>query len=159
VAPRFLEPMECLPVQTLPEGASWTYELKPDGYRTDVVRSGRRALLYSRRGVVLNERFPKIVALLSALPDGAVLDGELVALGPDGRPNFELLQDKGLAHIFYTLSTSSSIRVGISRRCPFQSGAKSCNPSSNGRTTSIFPASRTDLPLCSISSVLIGLRV
>ena len=30
---RFIEPMECLPVEKIPEGDLWTYELKLDGYR------------------------------------------------------------------------------------------------------------------------------
>jgi hypothetical protein len=39
----FIEPMECLPVPRVPEGAEWTYEIKLDGYRLEVVRSGRLA--------------------------------------------------------------------------------------------------------------------
>jgi bifunctional non-homologous end joining protein LigD len=30
---RFIKPMECLPVEKIPEGDNWTYELKLDGYR------------------------------------------------------------------------------------------------------------------------------
>jgi bifunctional non-homologous end joining protein LigD len=30
---RFIEPMECVPVEKIPEGELWTYELKLDGYR------------------------------------------------------------------------------------------------------------------------------
>jgi ATP-dependent DNA ligase len=41
----------------------------------------------------LNKKFPYIATALEDLPDGTVLDGELVALGPDGRPDFNLLQN------------------------------------------------------------------
>jgi ATP-dependent DNA ligase len=47
---RFIEPMECLPVEEIPEGELWTYELKLDGYRLVVVRTGGKVTLYSRRG-------------------------------------------------------------------------------------------------------------
>ena len=34
----FTEPMECKPVEDLPEGEGWTYEVKLDGYRAQAVR-------------------------------------------------------------------------------------------------------------------------
>jgi ATP-dependent DNA ligase len=89
----FIETMDCLPVSKLPEGPQWTYEIKLDGYRLEVVRRGRETTLYSRRQNVLNRKFPHIAAALRDLPDDTVIDGELVALGPDGRPDFNLLQN------------------------------------------------------------------
>ena len=93
----FIESMECLPVPNVPEGPEWTYEIKLDGYRLEAVRSVGRTILCSRRGNVLNKRFGFIAEALNYLPDGTVIDGELVALGPDGRPNFNLLQNFGSA--------------------------------------------------------------
>jgi ATP-dependent DNA ligase len=49
--------------------------------------------LYSRLGNVLNRKFPYIAAALEKLPDDTVLDGELVALGAEGRSDFNLLQN------------------------------------------------------------------
>jgi bifunctional non-homologous end joining protein LigD len=49
--------MECLPVTKLPEGPDWTYEIKLDGYRLEVVRAGGETTLYSRRQNVLNRKF------------------------------------------------------------------------------------------------------
>jgi len=89
----FIETMDCLPVPKIPEGPEWTYEIKLDGYRLEVVRSGGKTALYSRRQIVLNQKFNYIATALKDLPDGTVLDGELVALGPDGRPDFNLLQN------------------------------------------------------------------
>jgi hypothetical protein len=47
---QFIEPMECLPVSKLPEGTMWTWEIKLDGWRMEVVKTGGRVTLYSRRG-------------------------------------------------------------------------------------------------------------
>ena len=89
----FIEAMECLPVPKLPDGSEWTYELKLDGYRMEVVRAGTQTTLYSRRENVLKAKFPYIASALQALPQGTVIDGELVAHGPDGKPNFNMLQN------------------------------------------------------------------
>ena len=89
----FIETMDCLAVPKLPDGPEWTYEIKLDGYRLEVVRANRMTTLYSRRENVLNQRFPYIAAAFEDLPRETVIDGELVALGPDGRPDFNLLQN------------------------------------------------------------------
>jgi ATP-dependent DNA ligase len=85
--------MECLPVTRIPEGASWRHELKLDGYRMEAVRTGGTTTLYSRRENDLTPRFPRIASALEYLPADTVLDGELVALDSNGRPNFNLLQN------------------------------------------------------------------
>jgi ATP-dependent DNA ligase len=90
---RFIEPMECLPVEKIPEGELWTYELKLDGYRLVSVKTGGRVTLYSRRGIDLSTRFAYVTADLASLPDETVIDGELVALDEQGKPNFNLLQN------------------------------------------------------------------
>jgi ATP-dependent DNA ligase len=46
-----------LPVEKIPEGDNWTYELKLDGYRLQAVKAGGKVILYSRRGVDLTKRF------------------------------------------------------------------------------------------------------
>ena len=80
-AARFIEPMECLLVEKIPEGDLWTYELKLDGYRLVTVKTGGKVTLYSRRGTDLSKRFEHVTAGLASLPDETVIDGELVALG------------------------------------------------------------------------------
>jgi ATP-dependent DNA ligase len=91
-AAAFIEPMECLAVSKLPEGSQWIWEIKLDGYRAVAVKSGATTL-YSRNGKSLNRRFPYIVEPLRDLPDGTVVDGQIVALADDGRPVFNLLQN------------------------------------------------------------------
>jgi DNA ligase D-like protein (predicted ligase) len=89
----FIESMECLPVTTLPEGKEWSYEIKLDGFRLEAVKKSGRVTLYSRRGNVLNGKFPYIATALEQLPDDTVLDGEIVALDTSGRSDFGLLQN------------------------------------------------------------------
>jgi bifunctional non-homologous end joining protein LigD len=89
----FIETMDCLPVSKLPEGPKWTYEIKLDGYRLEIVRRGRQTTLYSRRRNVFNKKFPYIAAAMNDVPDDTVIDGEVVAIGADGRPDFNLLQN------------------------------------------------------------------
>ena len=74
-----------------------------DGFRLEAIRNGAETTLYSRNQNILNERFPYIAKALSGLPTGTILDGELVALDPDGRPNFNLLQNfrSAESHIIY----------------------------------------------------------
>ncbi|PYU19289.1 MAG: ATP-dependent DNA ligase, partial [Acidobacteria bacterium] len=88
----FIEPMECLGAANLPDGAEWIYEIKLDGYRAFAVKSGRTINLYSRRRKSFNSQYPYLIEALHDLPDGTVVDGEVVALDESGRPNFHLLQ-------------------------------------------------------------------
>jgi bifunctional non-homologous end joining protein LigD len=72
----------------------WVFELKYDGYRVLAGRaaSGVTRLLY-RSGVEATALFPELAAAVAALPFAAlVVDGEAVALDPEGRPSFGLLQ-------------------------------------------------------------------
>jgi ATP-dependent DNA ligase len=72
---------------------SGTFEIKFDGYRCVAVKRGSEVTLLSRNEKVLNKRFPKVVDALAPLGGDFVLDGELVAFDPQGRPSFQLLQN------------------------------------------------------------------
>ena len=85
----FIEPMECLAVTKIPDGAEWIYEVKLDGYRAIAVNSHERVFLYSRRRKNFNQHYPFIAEALKELPENTVVDGEIVVL--DGRIlNFSL---------------------------------------------------------------------
>ncbi|MGI4831353.1 MAG: non-homologous end-joining DNA ligase [Janthinobacterium lividum] len=103
--PGFIEPMQCLQVDRLPEGPEWIYEIKLDGYRAQAICDGKAVRLLSRNGLDLAVRFPTVASALShALPNGSVVDGELVALGPDGKPSFSLIQNSatsGATFVFF----------------------------------------------------------
>jgi DNA ligase D-like protein (predicted ligase) len=99
----FIESMECLPVPKIPDGPEWTYEIKLDGYRLEAVKAKGGITLYSRRRNVLNKKFHYIASALDSLPENTIIDGELVALGSDGHPDFNLLQNfrSAESHIIY----------------------------------------------------------
>src|SRR5947207_3094405 len=88
----FIEPMDCTPVPKLIEGPEWSYEIRLDGYRAVAVKSDRGVTLFSRRHKSFNHQYPHVVEALVELPEGTVVDGEIVALDESGRPNFNLLQ-------------------------------------------------------------------
>ncbi|MGO4105767.1 hypothetical protein AB4Y63_17650 [Leifsonia sp. YAF41] len=77
-------------------GPEWAFEVKWDSFRVQASVDGSEALLRSRNGNNLTPAFPELVGpLLNAVSvDRAILDGELVVLGPDGIPSFSHLQQR-----------------------------------------------------------------
>lgn len=83
-------------VQSLGDVADWLLEWKWDGIRLQLIRRGGETALWSRGEERLDGRFPEIEAAAAALPEGTVLDGELLAWRP-GEPQplpFAVLQTR-----------------------------------------------------------------
>ncbi len=94
--PRFVEPMLCLPVHVLPVGDDWSYEVKWDGYRAIGSKQGTDSRLFSRTGRSLDREFPQLTEQLSHLRcRSAIVDGEIVAWNDEGKPSYQLLQQRG----------------------------------------------------------------
>jgi bifunctional non-homologous end joining protein LigD len=88
--PSFIEPMQALLVEKLPEG-DWIYDIKFDGYRALAFKEGKDVRLISRNKKVFD--YPLLVDALKLLPaERVILDGEIAALDEKGRSSFQLLQ-------------------------------------------------------------------
>ncbi len=82
--------------QRLGPVADWLAEWKYDGIRAQLVRRAGQTWIWSRGEELVTERFPEVVANAAGLPDGTVLDGELLAWLPEAaRPApFQRLQQR-----------------------------------------------------------------
>jgi DNA ligase-1 len=65
--------------RSLGERDQWQAEWKWDGIRSQLVRRRGECFIWSRGEDLITDRFPEIVGAAQRLPDGVVLDGELVA--------------------------------------------------------------------------------
>ncbi len=62
----------------------WQVEWKYDGIRAQLVKRAGQVWIWSRGEELVSERFPEVLAQAAGLPDGCVLDGELLAWAPGG---------------------------------------------------------------------------
>jgi bifunctional non-homologous end joining protein LigD len=109
--PAFTPPQLATLREDPPSGPDWLHELKFDGYRIQALIAGKQVRLITRNGKDWTARYPSISAALSHLTSGsAALDGELVALDPNGISDFSALQaatesgrDEDLAYFAFDL--------------------------------------------------------
>ena len=73
--------------------ADWQVEWKWDGIRAQLVKREGRLWIWSRGEELVTERFPELHSLVSGLPDGTVIDGEIVVWKDSVQP-FALLQQR-----------------------------------------------------------------
>ncbi|GHC84056.1 ATP-dependent DNA ligase [Pseudorhodoferax aquiterrae] len=98
--PFFLAHQLDTPLAGLPERLGpvddWQVEWKYDGIRGQIVKRAGQVWLWSRGEELVTERFPEIVAAAQALPDGTVLDGEILVwpAGAEQPAPFALLQQR-----------------------------------------------------------------
>lgn len=86
-------PLEGEPA-ALGEPGDWRAEWKWDGIRAQLIKRAGQVMLWSRGEEMIAERFPEVATLAARLPDGVVLDGELLAWRA-GRPlPFSTLQKR-----------------------------------------------------------------
>ena len=72
-------------IETLGERGHWQVEWKWDGIRAQLVRRAGKCYLWSRGEELVTERFPEIATAGRLLPDGTVIDGEIMPW-KEGRP-------------------------------------------------------------------------
>jgi bifunctional non-homologous end joining protein LigD len=92
--PDRIEPMLATPVDAPFDDPRWLFEVKWDGYRSLCYVEGESIRFLSRNQLDLGEKFPDLVAARAEIAaQAAVIDGEIVALNPEGKTDFQLLQD------------------------------------------------------------------
>jgi len=82
------------PIETLGSLGEWIVEWKWDGIRAQLIQRGGAVHLWSRGEELITHRFPEIAAAATRLPDGTVLDGEVLAFRDDRPLPFSALQQR-----------------------------------------------------------------
>jgi DNA ligase-1 len=80
------------PVAELGPRAGWLVEWVWDGVRAQVVRRGASVFVWSRGEELVTDRFPEVVEAAQALPEGTVLDGEILVVRDGEVGSFASLQ-------------------------------------------------------------------
>lgn len=81
-------------IASLGEPGAWQAEWKWDGIRGQLIKRNNELFVWSRGEELMTEKFPEYQVLKQLLPDGIVLDGEIIP-SIDGRPlPFAMLQTR-----------------------------------------------------------------
>ncbi len=93
--PGFIEPMAATLADRPFRDEDWLFEVKWDGYRLQAhVRDGK-VRTFTRNGKDGDTYFPRMLAPATWIAAGeAIVDGEVVAIGANGLPDFSLLQER-----------------------------------------------------------------
>jgi len=76
------------------QGSDWQFELKWDGVRAVIVADAKTVRIISRNGNDVTATYPELTDR-TCWPKGPfVADGEIIAVGPSGKPDFGLLQGR-----------------------------------------------------------------
>jgi DNA ligase 1 len=71
---------------------SYITELKLDGFRTLWTKFDDKVRIYTRHNNDITSRFPELINI--PLPNGTVLDGEIIVTDEKGRPDFEATMER-----------------------------------------------------------------
>jgi bifunctional non-homologous end joining protein LigD len=89
--PRHLAPMQARLAAGAFNSADHLFEVKWDGVRALVARDDRGLRIWDRRGTDLLSRLPELGSIAHQLPEGVLLDAEVVVCDARGRPRYELI--------------------------------------------------------------------
>jgi len=90
-----IEPCLPSPAKAPPLGPNWIHKIKHDGFRILARRDGGGVRLITRHGNDFTNRFPIIVAAVTALSARSFLiDGEAIVTNGDGLAVFDLIPHK-----------------------------------------------------------------
>jgi bifunctional non-homologous end joining protein LigD len=93
--PTSIKPQLAVPGQLPSDDEHWAFEIKWDGVRTILYVEGGRVRAQSRNDLDVTAAFPEVADIGKFLGmTTCIIDGEVVALGEDGRPSFSRLQHR-----------------------------------------------------------------
>ena len=93
--PQRIEPMLATLATKPFSDPDWLYEIKWDGFRVQAVVTGKTVRLWTRNLNDAETYFPRLLTPPTWIEAReAIVDGEVVALDDDGRPDFSLLQQR-----------------------------------------------------------------
>jgi DNA ligase 1 len=72
----------------------WTAEYKYDGIRSQLIVREGQLFIWSRGEELITQRFPEFESILKNIPDGTVMDGELLSIRNHEIQSFQLLQKR-----------------------------------------------------------------
>tara|TARA_B100001287_G_scaffold91833_1_gene76986 strand:- start:9874 stop:11475 length:1602 start_codon:yes stop_codon:yes gene_type:complete len=72
----------------------WVYENKWDGIRAQLIKRNNQISLWSRSGELISNQFPEIIQMGIDLPNGTVIDGELLVFKDNNIGSFNDLQKR-----------------------------------------------------------------
>jgi DNA ligase D-like protein (predicted 3'-phosphoesterase) len=139
--PTHIEPMLAALASKPFSDPDWLFEIKWDGYRVQAVVDGGKVRIWTRNLNDAETYFPRLLSPPTRWieADQAVVDGEVVALDEDGRPDFSLLQTKlgdkqatGLCTRRSTCSTSTAGRCSTCRSKIASACSAACSRSIRG---------------------------
>lgn len=86
------------PLASVPESlgdiSDWIAEWKWDGIRSQLIKRKGEVFIWSRGEELITDRFPELAAAAALLPDGTVLDGEILGWKDDSVMLFNSLQTR-----------------------------------------------------------------
>lgn len=88
----FIKPMLAKETAEAFDDKDWVFEIKWDGYRAVAEKNQNDISLYSRNGISFKETYPVVSDQLKNIEGDAVVDGEIVVLDDEGKPDFQFLQ-------------------------------------------------------------------
>ena len=98
----------------------WAYEIKWDGHRTLAHVDGDAVRLQTTSGKDSSSRWPEVTRMAASVnARSAILDGEMLVFGEDGRPSFDLVQKRdpsrhpAVFHAFDVLSIDGTDTVAL----------------------------------------------
>ena len=81
-------------VDDLGENKDWFAEWKWDGIRSQIIYRDGEIYIWSRGEELITEKFPELLVMKDHLPEGTVLDGELICFGDTKPLSFNVLQTR-----------------------------------------------------------------